>query len=162
MRQMFFPHLSYCLTSWSQTTAISPMRMIYNKALKTLARKSIRTHHCKVLQGLEFLNFENVIKFCNFKWIYKFAYVQASAVLGQLTVPLQWLHHTRSLQWECERVLERYSPWEFAKNMHLNCDLSSICRNDKSVKEKESHQQLLSYWMEIPVIVLWRSDFGMK
>ena len=90
---MIFSHLSFCVTSWSQaaSTITKPLRMIYNRAIKILDRKPIRSHHCHVLQKLNMLSFDNFINLANLKLIHKCLHNQAPQVLSDLVVPLSAL-----------------------------------------------------------------------
>ncbi len=51
MHGMIFSHLSYCTTSWSQTssTTLKPIVSLYKQAIKVMNQKPVRWHHCYVL-----------------------------------------------------------------------------------------------------------------
>lgn len=91
MHSMIFSHINYCITSWSQAnvTATMPLKRIYNRAAKILAKKPIRSHHCVSLVQLKMLNFENFIKNAQLKLVHKCLYQQAPQVLCDSIVPLR-------------------------------------------------------------------------
>ena len=70
---MVFSHIDYCLTSWSLacTTALKPIESLYKKALKTLDKKPISFHICKILKKYNFFSFHNFKTFRFACFIYK-------------------------------------------------------------------------------------------
>ena len=58
---MIFPHLSYCITTWSQAgvTVLRPVYSLYKHILKALDKKPKDYHHCNILKKYDFLDFDN-------------------------------------------------------------------------------------------------------
>ena len=50
MHSMIFSHISYCITSWSQTgkTTLAPLQTLCKQTLKVLDKKPLRYHNCKI------------------------------------------------------------------------------------------------------------------
>ena len=88
---MILSHLGYCITAWSQAglTATRPLERLYNRALKILAKRPIRAHHCDVQRDLNMMSFDNYIALSNINLIYKCLHGQAPQVLCDLTQPIQ-------------------------------------------------------------------------
>lgn len=91
MHAMIFSHISYCICTWSQATVttIKPVQMIYNRAVKILDKKPIRSHHCISLRKLNILSFANFIKFSLLKLMHKCLNHQAPQVLSDCIVALR-------------------------------------------------------------------------
>uniref|UniRef100_A0A8C6S602 Reverse transcriptase domain-containing protein n=1 Tax=Neogobius melanostomus TaxID=47308 RepID=A0A8C6S602_9GOBI len=70
---MIMPHLSYCVTSWSQgcKTTLKPIDSVYKQALKVLDKKPFRHHHCSILDKYNLLNWENFVKFHDANLVFK-------------------------------------------------------------------------------------------
>lgn len=70
---MIMPHLSYCVTSWSQgsKTTLKPIHSVYKQALKVLDIKPFRFHHCSILEKYNLLNWENFVKFQDANLVFK-------------------------------------------------------------------------------------------
>lgn len=51
---MIFPHLSYCITTWSQAgvTTLQPVHIIYKQILKVLDKKPRNHHYCNILKNV--------------------------------------------------------------------------------------------------------------
>ena len=62
-KSMILPHLTYCLTSWTQAcyTTLKPIKSVYKQALKVLDRKPNSHHHCYILRKHELLSWENLV-----------------------------------------------------------------------------------------------------
>ena len=70
LHAMIFSHLSYCITTWTMVgpTTLTPVEVLYKKALKILDKKPISYHHCNILDKY------NHLSFCKFSYcclIYK-------------------------------------------------------------------------------------------
>ncbi len=67
------PHLTYCLTSWSQAckTTLKPIHSTYKQAMKVMDKKPLRHHHCSILEKHALLSWNNVIKFHYVNLVYK-------------------------------------------------------------------------------------------
>lgn len=85
MHSMIIPHITYCMTIWSQAnnTSCKPLLSLYKKTLKVLDRKPINHHHCHVLKKYKLLSFENWIRFTNLCLMYKIQHELAPRVLNQ-------------------------------------------------------------------------------
>ena len=61
VQTMIFPHLSYCITTWSQAgvTVLKPVYSLYKHILKALDKKPKDYHHSNVLKKYDFLDFDN-------------------------------------------------------------------------------------------------------
>lgn len=70
---MIMPHLSYCVTSWSQSceTTLQPIHSVYKQALKVLDKKPYRFHHCSILEKYKLLNWENFVNFQDALLVFK-------------------------------------------------------------------------------------------
>ena len=73
MHAMILSHMSYCITCWGQAgeTAIKPLESLYKQTLKTLDKKPMHFHHCRVLEKYNLLSFENFRLFSNLCLVYK-------------------------------------------------------------------------------------------
>lgn len=73
MHAMILSSMSYCITCWGQAgeTAIRPIESLYKQTLKTLAKKPMHYHHCKILDKHNLLSFENFRLFSNLCLVYK-------------------------------------------------------------------------------------------
>lgn len=73
MNAMILSHTLYCTSSWSQasTTAVNPVRSLYNQSLKILDKKPRRHHHCDILSKYKMLSFDNLIMFLNIRLMHK-------------------------------------------------------------------------------------------
>ncbi len=73
MHAMILSYLSYCIACWGQAgeTAIKPLESLYKQTLKTLDRKSMQFHHCRILQNHHLLSFENIKLFSNLCLLFK-------------------------------------------------------------------------------------------
>lgn len=73
MHAMIFSHLSYCITSWSQTSTsvLQPVISLYKQTIKVFDRKPMRWHHCNVIQKHGLFTFENFINFSILKLVFK-------------------------------------------------------------------------------------------
>lgn len=62
---MIFPHLSYCITTWSQegVTTLKPVYSLYKQIVKVLDKKSRDYHHCNILKKYNLLSFKNFVLF---------------------------------------------------------------------------------------------------
>ena len=82
MHAMIFSHLSYSITSWSQSSQsiLKPISSIYKQAIKIMDQKPMRWHHCSVLIKHNLFSFENFISYCNINLVFK--------CLNKLTAPL--------------------------------------------------------------------------
>ena len=91
LHSMIFSHLGYCVTAWSQASlsVIKPLERLYNRALKILGKRPMRSHHCDVLRDLNMLSFDNYIASSNINLIYKCLHGQAPQVLCDLVQPMQ-------------------------------------------------------------------------
>lgn len=51
MNAMIIPHLTYCMTSWTQarSTTMKPILSLYKQTHKVLYRKPKTYHHCNIL-----------------------------------------------------------------------------------------------------------------
>ena len=80
---MILSHFSYCVTSWSQagSSVSKPLERLYNRAMKILGKKLIRSHHCHILESLSMLSFDNYIAFANANLIHKCLHGQAPQAL---------------------------------------------------------------------------------
>lgn len=90
MHCMIFSHINYCICSWSQAnkTTIKPLQIIYNRAVKILDKKPIRSHHCLSLDKLKIMSFENLVRCAQLKLIHKCLHQLAPQVLSQSVVLL--------------------------------------------------------------------------
>lgn len=70
---MILSHVTYCLTSWSNTHLIvlKPLESLYKQALKILDKKEFSFHHCHILNKYNLFNWENLIKFKNVCLVYR-------------------------------------------------------------------------------------------
>ncbi len=71
--------------------------LIYNRTLKILDRKPIRSHHFHVLEKLNMLSFDNFIKLANLRLLYKCLYKHTPLVLSDFVVPLRALGLEQSM-----------------------------------------------------------------
>lgn len=69
LHAMIFSHLSYCLTSWSQTSpsTLKPVVSLYKQAIKVFDRKPRRWHHCDIIHKHNLFTFENFVNFSTVK-----------------------------------------------------------------------------------------------
>ena len=73
MHAMILSRMSYCITCWGQAgeSTLRPLESLYKQTLKTLDKKPIRYHHCRILEKHELLSFENFRLFINLCMVYK-------------------------------------------------------------------------------------------
>ena len=73
MTAMIIPHLTYCMTSWTQvnSTTLRPILSLHKQALKILDRKPKLYHHCKILDKHNLLSWENLLKHTDACLIFK-------------------------------------------------------------------------------------------
>lgn len=85
MHSMIMSHITYCLTTWSQAnkTSIKSIESLYKQTIKILDKKTLRYHHCTILQKHHLLSWENVIKYSNLCLIYKVLHGLSSLPLNQ-------------------------------------------------------------------------------
>ena len=91
MHAMILSRMSYCITCWGQAgeSTLRHLESLYKQTLKTLDKKPIRYHHCRILEKHELLSFENFRLFANLCMVYK--------ILNGLTPqPLCAFVHARS------------------------------------------------------------------
>jgi len=60
---LILPHLSYCITSWSQAdaTTLNPVYPLHQQIMKVLDKIPRVYHHCTILKRLYFLNRNNFV-----------------------------------------------------------------------------------------------------
>ena len=63
MHSMIFSHISYCITSLSQTgkTTLAPLQTLYKQTLKVLDKKPLKYHHCKIIQRHNLMIFDSFV-----------------------------------------------------------------------------------------------------
>ncbi|XP_046707928.1 uncharacterized protein LOC124387560 [Silurus meridionalis] len=85
MYSMVMPHMTYCLTTWSQAnkTTLKSLESLYKQTIKIVDKKTLRYHHCAILQKHKFLSWENVIKYSNLCLLYKIIHGLSSLPLSQ-------------------------------------------------------------------------------
>ena len=68
MHSMIFSHVSYCITSWSQTgkTTLAPLQ-----TLKVLDKKPLKYHHCKIIQRHNLMTFDSFVFLADVCLVYK-------------------------------------------------------------------------------------------
>lgn len=73
MHAMIFSHITYCFTTWSQTslTTLKPIASLYKQTLKTLDRKPNSYHHCHIVQKYSLFNFDSFKHFTDACLIFK-------------------------------------------------------------------------------------------
>lgn len=73
LNTMIIPHLSYCMSSWSQacTTSLKQLESLYKSALKIHDKKPRLYHHCEILSKYKLLSFENLLKFNQISTVFK-------------------------------------------------------------------------------------------
>ena len=73
MHAMIFPHLSYCITTWSQAgkTTTKPMHSLYKYTLKVLDKKAIKYHHCDIISKYNLLSYDNFVHYANMCLMYR-------------------------------------------------------------------------------------------
>ena len=70
---MILPHLTYCLTSWTQAccTTIKPIQSVYKQALRVLDWKPNSHHHCYILRKHELLSWKNLVQYTDACLVFK-------------------------------------------------------------------------------------------
>ena len=73
MHSMIFSHISYCITSWSQTgeTTLAPLQTLYKQTLKVLDKKRLRYHHCNIIQRHNLTTFGSFVFLADVCFVYK-------------------------------------------------------------------------------------------
>ena len=73
MNTMIIPHLTYCMTSWTQacSTTLRPILSLHKQALKVLDKKPKLYHHCNILNKYNILSWENILKHSDAWLIFK-------------------------------------------------------------------------------------------
>ncbi len=73
MNSMFIPHITYCMTSWTQTSRyfLKPVEIISKQTLKVLDKKPNSFHHCSILTKFSILSWEHLIQFADLVIIFK-------------------------------------------------------------------------------------------
>ncbi|XDV40688.1 hypothetical protein PO909_009720, partial [Leuciscus waleckii] len=91
MHAMIFSHLSYCVTSWSQTSpsTLKPAVSVYKQAVKVFARKPMRSHHCDIIHRHNLFTFENFIHFSTLKLVFKCLNSHVSPLFSALIISRQ-------------------------------------------------------------------------
>lgn len=91
LHSMILSHIGYCTTAWSQASlsAVKPLERLYNRALKILGKRSIRTHHCNVQRDLNMLSFHNYIALSNVILVHKCLHGKAPQLLCDNIQPIQ-------------------------------------------------------------------------
>lgn len=70
---MIISHIDYCLTTWSLAcpTTLKNIESLYKKALKTLDKKTLSHHYCRILKKHRLLEFKNMINLKSACLLYK-------------------------------------------------------------------------------------------
>lgn len=91
LHSMILSHIGYCVTAWSQASlsVVKPLERLYNRALKILGKRPIRTHHCNVQRDLNMLSFDNYIALSNVILVHKCLHGQAPQMLCEHIQPIQ-------------------------------------------------------------------------
>ena len=113
LHSMILSHFNYCITAWSQASpsVVKPLKGLYNRAIKILGKRPIRSHHCNVLRDLKMLSFENYITLSNSNLTHKCLHDQAPQALCDLVLPMHALGRcTRSATAGNCQVPKRKSP----------------------------------------------------
>ena len=73
MHSMVCSHISYCITSWSQTgkTTLAPLQTHYKHTLMVLDKKPLKYHHCKIIQRHNLVTFDSVVFLADVCLVYK-------------------------------------------------------------------------------------------
>lgn len=85
MHAMIFPHLSCCITTWSQSgkKILRPIHSLYKRTLKTLDKKPMRYHHCHIITKYNLLTFDNFVHLANSCLMYKITHNLAPPLLRE-------------------------------------------------------------------------------
>ena len=88
---MIFSHLSYSITSWSQSsqTVLKPITSIYKQAIKIMDQKPMRWHHCGILRKHNLFTFENFVIYCNTNLVFKCLHNHVSPLFSGLVARRQ-------------------------------------------------------------------------
>ena len=81
LRAMIFTHISYCYTTWSNTSesTLKPIKSLFKRTLKTLHKKPIYYHYCKIANKHKIMDLDSFQLFLDVCLIFK--------VLNGLTPP---------------------------------------------------------------------------
>jgi len=85
MHAMIFSHINYCCTTWTHTTEsiLKPIKSLFKKAVKILARKPLRFHYCNVLKKFNILDLDSHQTFMDACLIYKILNASAPPPLNE-------------------------------------------------------------------------------
>uniref|UniRef100_A0AAR2J957 Reverse transcriptase domain-containing protein n=1 Tax=Pygocentrus nattereri TaxID=42514 RepID=A0AAR2J957_PYGNA len=85
MHAMIVSHITYCFTSWSQTSLsiLKPIESLYKQALKILDRKPNSYHHCHIVQKYNLLSFDSFKHLLDACLMFKILYGLAPPPLRQ-------------------------------------------------------------------------------
>lgn len=73
MHAMILSHMVYCITCWGQASesGTRPLASLYKQTLKTLDKKPMHFHHCKILEKYRLLSFEHLRQLADSCMVYK-------------------------------------------------------------------------------------------
>ena len=73
MHAMIFTHISYCYTTWSHTSesTLKPIKSLFKRTLKTLDKKPIYYHYCKITNKHKIMDFDSFQLFLDVCLIFK-------------------------------------------------------------------------------------------
>uniref|UniRef100_A0A8C6PUA8 Reverse transcriptase domain-containing protein n=1 Tax=Nothobranchius furzeri TaxID=105023 RepID=A0A8C6PUA8_NOTFU len=96
MHALIFPHLSYCITSWSQasSTTLKPIVLIYKQAIKIMDQKPLKWHHCRILRKHNLLTFENFINFSTLRFFFNCLNDKLSKLFSTVAIRRRSSHRT--------------------------------------------------------------------